>query len=600
MNRIHVLPEQVANQIAAGEVIERPASVVKELVENALDAQATQIDVRVQNGGRSLVSVTDNGWGMSRDDALLCLERHATSKIKSSRDLKSITSFGFRGEAIPSIASVSRFRLRTREINALGGTEIVINGGKLESVKETGLATGTQIEVRSLFYNLPARRKFLRSEPTETAHIKQQLILAGLSRPDTGFSVAFDNNPPQRWPARQTLFDRICAIHGKEYGALLVPVEAREGDLSLTGFVGRAGVSRANRAEELVFVNQRPVTNRTLQFALLEGFHNALMRGRYPVAFLFLEIDPADVDVNIHPAKREVRFHNDARVRQFVVAAVKEALATQSAEPVPVSLQENRPRPTPTVLSLPAQRPVAAVDSETFSLLHEAVTTRQHNAQDALDLKLGASPVAENQTDVFATAPAGHPYRVLGCVASLYIVAESADGLVLIDQHAAHERILFEQMLRRLDRQEVVSQRLLMPATVNLPPRESDFLQAQIPALQGIGLGISLFGPHTFLVDALPPMVKTTDVESFIRTLVVELQEAGGETRKSRRLSEETVAKTVCRHAVKANDPLKPGEWNRLIADLLACDLPATCPHGRPTMILFSRAELEKKFGRAV
>src|SRR6201996_5000996 len=333
MNRIHLLPEHVANQIAAGEVIERPASVLKELLENSLDAGATQVDVQIGAGGRSLVSVTDNGSGMSKDDALLCLERHATSKLRDSDDLDRIASYGFRGEAIPSIASVSRFRLRTREHDALAGTELVIDGGKLREVREVGLAPGTQIEVRSIFFNMPARRKFLRTEATESAHIRHVMLLAGLARPDVGFTLTMDDQPPQRWIPGEDLRQRLVSIFGAEWADLTVPIDASSGELRLHGFIGKPGISRAARTEEIFFINQRPVENRTLHFGLLEGYHNSLMKGRYPVAILFLEMDPLGVDVNIHPAKREVRFHDDFTIRHFVVQSVQEALGKFSGAP---------------------------------------------------------------------------------------------------------------------------------------------------------------------------------------------------------------------------------------------------------------------------
>lgn len=603
MNRIRLLPEHVANQIAAGEVIERPASVLKELVENSIDAGATQVQIVARGGGRTLLQITDNGFGMSKDDALLSLERHATSKLRESADLAAIASYGFRGEALPSIASVCKFRLRTREAESLAGTEITVNGGKIVQVQETGMAPGTQIEVRSLFFNMPARRKFLRTETTENAHLKHQLILAGLARPDVGFTVGYDEMPQLRWPAGQSLTDRIGAIYGYDYPDSLLPVAAVEGDLRLQGFIGKPGVSRANRSEEHVFVNQRPVTNRTIQFALLEGYHNALMRGRFPVAILFLEIKPSSVDVNVHPSKREVRFHDDFRVRQFVVEAVQAALRQAQDAPVTISLgTESRPAPafesrnTPQFESIPepAMRVPLAVNHAPLQLRSEMTTVIP--VQDELVMPAPRVHFAPAPTAVSANRLS---LRLLGTVSQLYIVAESPEGLVLIDQHAAHERVLFEQMLRRMAKQEMLSQRLLLPATLNLPPREADFLKEQLPALNQVGLGISLFGSDSFLVDALPPMIKTSDPASFLRTLVVELQENGGQTRKERRLSEEVVAKTVCRHAVKANDPLKPEEWESLLNDLLACDLPYTCPHGRPTMIQFSLAELDKKFGRS-
>jgi DNA mismatch repair protein MutL len=638
MNRIRLLPEHVANQIAAGEVIERPASVLKELLENALDAGATQVDVQIGAGGRSLVAVTDNGCGMSRDDALLCLERHATSKLRDSDDLDRIASYGFRGEAIPSIASVSRFRLRSREPDALAGTEIVIDGGKLRDVHEVGLAPGTQIEVRSLFYNLPARRKFLRTEATESAHIRHTLLLAGLARPDAGFTLAMDDQPAQRWMPGESLRQRLVSIFGADWVELTVPIAAESGGLRLHGFIGQPGVSRAARHEELFFINQRPVENRTLHFGLLEGYHNSLMKGRYPVAILFLEMDPSGVDVNIHPAKREVRFHDDFTIRHFVVQAVQEALRDFSGAPATKftfdpaapaaaaydrrSEEKKETAETPIPAGMPTANPARFSPSAATAAGRESDFSkigRPELVEGSLTIP-SASPQLEQESTPVALQPTlplpeetfPHPQtrrpeplitnrlglRVIGCVAQLYLVAESPEGLVLIDQHAAHERVLFEQMLKRMALQDPASQQLLFPVTLEFLPRDADFLLAQIETLQQAGVGITRFGPSSFLIDALPAMVKARDVAEFIRTVVIDLQQEGGETRKGRRLSEEVVAKTVCRHAVKANDALRPAEWDMLLHDLLACDLPYTCPHGRPTMIQISLAELDKKFGR--
>jgi DNA mismatch repair protein MutL len=606
MNRIHLLPEHVANQIAAGEVIERPASVLKELLENSLDAGATQVDVQIGAGGRSLVAVTDNGCGMSRDDALLCLERHATSKLRDSDDLDRIASYGFRGEAIPSIASVSKFRLRTREPDALAGTEIIIDGGKLRDVHEVGLAPGTQIEVRSLFYNLPARRKFLRTEATESAHIRHTLLLAGLARPEVGFTLTMDEQPAQRWMPGENLRQRLVSIFGAEWVELTVPIEAASGGLRLRGFIGQPGVSRAARTEELFFINRRPVENRTLHFGLLEGYHNSLMKGRYPVAILFLEMDPSGVDVNIHPAKREVRFHDDFTIRHFVVKSVQEALENFSGAPatkftfdqVAVDLRATESIPVAAVYDRqPDEKKIDLEEIDGQSPPLQTAPEPSPASQPTLPLPEETLPQrAAPRPEPLVTNRLG--LHVIGCVAQLYLVAESPEGLVLIDQHAAHERVLFEQMLKRMALQDPASQQLLFPVTLDFLPREADFLLAQVETLQQAGVGITRFGPSTFLVDALPAMVKARDVAEFIRTVVTDLQQEGGETKKGRRLSEEIVAKTVCRHAVKANDALKPAEWDMLLHDLLACDLPYTCPHGRPTMIQLSLAELDKKFGR--
>jgi DNA mismatch repair protein MutL len=618
MNRIHLLPEHVANQIAAGEVIERPASVLKELLENSLDAGATQVDVQIGAGGRSLVAVTDNGCGMSKDDALLCLERHATSKLRDSDDLDRIASYGFRGEAIPSIASVSKFRLRSREPEAIAGTEIIIDGGKLRDVHEVGLAPGTQIEVRSLFFNLPARRKFLRTEATESAHIRHTMLLAGLARPEVGFTLTMDEQPAQRWMPGENLRQRLVSIFGAEWADLTVPIDATSGGLHLHGFIGKPGVSRAARNEELFFINQRPVENRTLHFGLLEGYHNSLMKGRYPVAILFLEMDPSGVDVNIHPAKREVRFHDDFTIRHFVVQSVQEVLGKFSGAPAAkftfdslgrdaspfasVASTDGRGLPSLPVEAFHDRRQVENIAPVEDVGGHRPPLQLQSESEPAFSQPTLALP---EETLPQRITPRPEPLitnrlglHVIGCVAQLYLVAESPEGLVLIDQHAAHERILFEQMLKRMALQDPASQQLLFPVTLDFLPREADFLLAQVETLQQAGVGITRFGPSSFLIDALPAMVKPRDVGEFIRTVVTDLQQEGGETRKGRRLSEEIVAKTVCRHAVKANDALKPAEWDMLLHDLLACDLPYTCPHGRPTMIQLSLAELDKKFGR--
>jgi DNA mismatch repair protein MutL len=588
-SRIRLLHETVANQIAAGEVVERPASVVKELVENSLDAGARRLEIAVERGGRSLIRVTDDGTGMSYDDALLCLERHATSKIEKADDLLSIRSYGFRGEAIPSIASVSKFRLVTREHGADSGTEIVIDGGRLVRVGETGCAPGTSIEVRSLFSNIPARRKFLRTEETEWSHIEQLLRLVALVRPEVALFVEHNGRPVHQLPAAPDLRSRLLAVFGRRWLDDTLPVEATEGGLRLTGVIGRPGVSRGNRQEQHLFVNGRPVQNNTLNYGLLEGYHNALMKGRYPVAVLFLEMDPAGVDVNVHPSKREVRFRDDQTLRQFIVRAVAGALREMVPAPVEASLSS-----TPTALPAPVPSPAPSGQGTPAPAPTPPVQPAWFGVQPRPPFP-SFDQLARTEAP---SLPRNHDLRVIGILLDLYIIAENQSGIVLIDQHAAHERILFEQMLKRVAEEQPLSQSLLLPATVELPPPQADFLRQQLDALRRIGLGVAELGGGTFLIDALPPMIKTSSVAEFFRSVLVDLEEAGGETRRQRRLSEEIVAKTVCRHAVKANDPLKPGEVEKLLIDLHACDLPYTCPHGRPTMILLSRQELEKKFGR--
>jgi DNA mismatch repair protein MutL len=749
VNRIRLLSEQVANQIAAGEVVERPASVVKELVENALDAQPSRIAIEVQAGGRSLIRVTDDGVGMSRDDALLCLDRHATSKIRRAEDLAAVATMGFRGEALPSIASVSRFTLTTRERegDTVEATQVNVAGGKILDVRSASGPPGTSVEVRQLFFNLPARRKFLRSEETERAHVQHYLLLAALAYPEVGFT--FTHNSRLIWqlpplprtadPASRlaSLRERLRALYGSDLDLLPVdftaplPTTVRPGDeeelhdagmeaqpgaqlpdpeprpsnfiprtsnfglrpsdfglrtspfalrpssFALWGFLGAPGLSRATREDQHLFVNRRPIENRGLNFALLEGYHTALMKGRYPVCCLFLELDPAGVDVNIHPAKREVKFHADRQVRALVTQAVRQALLEYHAGRAKVegrrskdegrrSKDEGRSSksevrgteaevggqqdevrrtkdegrsaewggpdadpadsPAPIVQSyFPAGvlRPnlepplLATLPAEPAArTTHVPEETAGRNSPEAIpvggEARTAAGPPAETSNpDVRPGAtssssppsPPGPqpllsvPLRLVGVIGRLYVVLESDRGLVLLDQHAAHERILFEQMLAQLEAGNTPSQRLLLAETVEVSARDATFVRELLPTLTRLGVGLSEFGERTFLLEGLPPFVRAGDARQFVLELVDQLKAAGQEV-NTLRLGEQVVAKTVCRHAVKANDPLTHRELEQLVEDLRRCAMPYTCPHGRPTLIELNYRELERKFGR--
>ena len=656
MNRIKLLPEQVANQIAAGEVIERPASVVKELVENSLDAGARKISVEIQAGGRSLVRVADDGSGMSRDDALLCLERHATSKIRRAEDLASIATMGFRGEALPSIASVSKFSLTTREQDDASpeGTQVTVVGGTIVEFKAAGAAPGTSIEVRQLFFNLPARRKFLRTEETEAAHIQHYLTLAALAYPEVAFTFQKDGRVVWQLPAVKSgtgpavssrieaLRERLRALLGDEqllavdFSASLeedyvpeqpevfetataekTPPETRASIIRIWGLIGAPGVSRATRESQFVFVNRRPVENRGVNYALIEGCHTTLMKGRFPVCCLFLEMDPAGVDVNVHPAKREVKFHRESEIRKFVAQAVREALLAFHAQP------EKRPEPKkPAMEQLMVigqalepriAREVSTSSLPEFPLPPKTPETPQPATQPPLKMGFSKSaplavpapappasiPVPPLPSPLPSATPLLNvPLRLVGVIGKLYVILESDRGLVLLDQHAAHERILFEQMLNRLEQNEFApTQKLLLPETIELSPRDANFLRQQLAPLTRLGVGLSEFGERTFLLDALPAFVKAADTRRFVLDLVDELKAAGREVNLAR-LGEHTIAKTVCRHAVKANDPLAGPELENLVEDLRRCAMPYTCPHGRPTLIEMNYRDLEKKFGR--
>ena len=675
MNRIRLLSEQVANQIAAGEVVERPASVVKELVENALDARPSRITIEIQAGGRALIRVTDDGIGMSRDDALLCLERHATSKIGKAEDLHAIATMGFRGEALPSLASVSRMVLTTREREGGDGseaaTQVIIHGGKIIEVKAAGAPPGTCIEARQLFYNLPARRKFLRSEETERTHIQHYLTLAALSFPEVAFTFIQDQRtiwqlpaiacaPPPARPLA-ALRERLRMLHGEADGFL--PVDGSEtftatstsdGEsvtetiaVRLWGYVGAPGISRSTRDTQHLFVNRRPVENRGLNYALIEAYHNSLMKGRYPVCCLFLEIDPAEVDVNIHPAKREIKFRHEFPVRRCVTQILRGILtryhaqtpgatpaALPSAMPLPLgssvdskdatAAPNTQPAPAVTPVPLARNRADGLKPEEKWHVVYPAGNSA-HTSEPARQEPSTAVPEtpapkvfqpalipepAARQMPAPASTPSvpvsgeavpllSVPLKVVGVVGKLYVILESDRGMVLLDQHAAHERVLYEQMLNRLDKGDAPSQRLLLAETIELSVRDAQFLREQLGTLTRLGVGLSEFGDRTFLLDALPPYVKTSDSRRFVIELIDELKETG-QSVNSWRLGEHVVAKTVCRHAVKAHDPLHGQELTRLIESLRQCAMPYTCPHGRPTLIEMSFRELEKRFGRVV
>ena len=628
MGRIRLLSEAVASQVAAGEVVERPASVVKELVENSLDAGARNIDIAIRRGGISLVRVIDDGCGMDRDDALLSLERHATSKIRSAANLQAVATLGFRGEALPSIASVSRFRLATREGSAIAGTEIIVNGGKIDVVRDGGEAPGTQVEVRSLFYNLPARRKFLRSENTESRNIEHQIHLQAIGHPEIGFSLMRDDRLLFQLPATATLGDRIRDLYGVELLQRLVEVNgAPSPKIQISGFIGQAGLSRQTRSQQLVFVNGRAIESSFITGAVREGYHTALMKGQYPVTFLFIELDPGVVDVNVHPAKREVRFRDPNGVREAVVHCIQQTLERARADwqekfraPVGVeptaadpakqatnlSLRSEVTAPEATHRELPNLTAVVGVGLSAGALakvddpgrvqgpeiVGQALrlpTTRADAASEALALQRQAAKHESGQQQ----------FEIIGVLSKLYVLMENANGLVLVDQHAAHERVLFEELRRRMEQQGVPTQKLLLPQTFDVPPRDADWIEQNLSVLQRMGIGIESFGPGTFKIDSLPSFLDVSDAAQFMRKVIDDLKSASNNA-SAMRLGEEMIAKSVCRHAVKANDPLRYPEVEKLIRDLLDCDLPYCCPHGRPTMIQISLAELEKKFGRRV
>ena len=618
MPAIRILSDRVANQIAAGEVIERPAAVVKELVENSLDAGATRIEVEFRSGGRALIRVEDNGGGMAKDDALLSLERHATSKLVETADLDRLGTFGFRGEAMPSIASVAHFQMQTRPASAPAGTEVVVNGGKLVHVRECGLAPGTRITVSHLFNSVPARRKFLKTDATESAHIIQTVRLYALACPATAFTLVEDGRVLFQSPVCTTLDERVGEIFGRQLVADLLPVEMAEAGLRLTGLIGRPGVSRATRHEMLMFVNRRPVDSRTLNYAVIESYATSLAKGRFPVAVLFLDLDPAAVDVNVHPAKREVRFRSEGAVRGFVIRAVLQRLR-ELREPGTGQGPEGR---TASPFAAGAAAPVAAA-ARTESAPYQPL---EHLPGDPLPPPASPGIMAQpfRPFTSYPARPAAGPYqpaasmpapvppipnpkfqienpvslmgwRFLGTAHGDYALFEAPGGVVVVDRRAAHERVWFERLQAQFARGAVASQRLLFALPVELDAIASALLTDRLTFLHRHGLEVGEFGRNFFRIEAVPDWLEPADAEMFLRDIIGLMREGRLDEKKPEPADEE-LARLSAEKAVRLPATVTEGEALALVAQLFACTQPHTSPAGRPTHFELSRGELARRF----
>jgi DNA mismatch repair protein MutL len=571
------LPDGVVNKIAAGEVVERPASVVKELVENAIDAGASEISIEVRKGGRALVRVRDNGCGMAKGDALLALDRHTTSKITDASDLFTIRTRGFRGEALPSIAAVSRLDLTTKERGGLAGSRVIVEGGVVDKVKETGAPDGTEVVVRDIFFNTPARRKFLRSERAENSHIASVVVSQALTRPEIGFTLVAEGEEVIKAPAAAKALDRIVAIFGADLADKLIPFEEERGRVSARGFVGTTEVTRGNRTGQHFFVNGRPVQDKIMSFAVADACSGIFPAKRYPVVFLFLEIEPSEVDVNVHPAKREVRFRNGSAVRDLIRDALSRAL--RSSGPIAEAW--------PAAQDGAVGERAARYESRGEGGLISRIPAAPHR-QEPLPWEEESPAVSESGTEAL---------RPIGQIKNLYVICETPEGMAIIDQHAAHERILFERVMRFTEKGEGDVQRLLIPAVVHLSAPEYALASEYLGTLTALGIGVELFGNTDVKVDHLPVCLGEIDAERLMRDVLGEL----AEEERSRAVKEEIAARVamkVCRAAVKRSDPLGIEQMKRLAGDLLKCETPYTCPHGRPTIIRMSQEELDRKFGR--
>lgn len=602
---IQLLSDEVINKIAAGEVVDRPASVLKELLENAIDAGARNVEIVIVDGGRKLISVADDGCGMTRDDALLSIERHATSKLTSAEDLERVATLGFRGEALAAISAVSRFTITTRRADAQAATEITMSGGKILEVRETGAPPGTTMACRNLFFNTPARRRFLRSDQTELAHLRQVFLLHGLAHPEIGLRLVVDEREIYRLAGGASLEERLRELLGAETAGALRPVDTERDGLRVRGFASLPHTTRGDRSEQYVFVNCRPAAAPVTAFAIGEAYQGLIPRGRHPLCILFLEMDAALVDVNVHPTKKEVRFRHPPAVRDLIIDGLRSALALPPLplEPGGTGLPQLKELFVPAGRPLPVSRTSDLPGLPAFPYPRVVPGARaDHALLPAQGVVAPPADAASREGDRVVPADASNaPWswcRVLGQVGGTFIVLETQDGLVLMDPQAAHERVIYERYVAEAARGAVHAQGLLAPETVTMPPEQARVLRKNLAALQEMGLGVGEFGGDAFVVDALPAVLgERVSPTQLLADLATHLDK-GSPRGAGAAWTREQVALAACHAAVRAGDQLNPTEVETLVRDLARCEMPYTCPHGRPTVIFMGLAELRRKFGR--
>lgn len=589
---IRLLSPEVASQIAAGEVIERPASVVKELLENSLDASARTVTIAIEEAGKKLIEIADDGSGIPSDELELAVSRHATSKLVRSDDLFSISTLGFRGEALASIGSVSRMTVTSRTKKEKEGARLKVEGGRNGRLTKVGTTVGTIIRVEDLFYNVPARLKFLKTDVTERRAIDSLVTRYALAYPDKRFKLSDGKNIILQTSGDGDRRAILAALYGVDVAKQMLEVMAEEDGYRLTGFISPTSLTRSNRKEITFFINGRWVQDVALSTALLQAYHTLLMVGRYPLTALFLEIHPEEVDVNVHPAKAEVRFRNQDKVFSFVQRSARKALLAYSPVPNVAPSLWGMTRTVP-----PAQSKNTGID---WSIAHDEELSVNGDS-DVLATGIQSSSTRPPSTDY--QPPAGLPsttriplLRLIGQIGATYLVAEGPDGLYLVDQHAAHERVLFEKLMAQHDLKKIPSQSLLTPVVVTIPPQAAQLLLAQLPTLQHFGFDVEEFGPNTFQVRAMPVLFTGSDPSAALRALVEDFEE--DEAPLQNEIEAKLAARVCKRMAVKAGQALSNEEQRALLIDLEACDSPRTCPHGRPTMIHLSVDMLERQFGR--
>ncbi len=594
MSRIKVLPDIVANKIAAGEVVERPASAVKELVENAIDAGATRITVDIEAGGRRLIRVSDNGSGMGREDALLSIERHATSKIADIHDIGRISTLGFRGEALPSIVSVSKAVIETKREEDMFGTRLVINGGVLKDVSDVGRDEGTLVEVRNLFFNVPARRKFLRSDDTELRHIKRMIYDVAVSMPSISLTLNTDGREIFRFTGSEDHEDMLRQIFGETATRLMTPFELEAEDLTVTGFLGKPETARNTSVHQYVVMNGRPIDSKSLSRAVRDGYGQTVQRGMFPAFILYFELDPARIDVNVHPSKREIKIHREFVIAQEIRGNVAMTIQSMSSAPelgtssrfLEDSLTGSRPV---TVYNPPEQRWMADVPKDRSA-------AQSDTAQTTLDLAFKAPETTSQPAVPAASENYDSSRQAFWQLKDRYILSTVKEGAIIVDQHVAHERILYEEVLGYFNGRQAAAQQLLFPLLVDFPAADYDIIEKMLPFLNQVGFGVREFGERSIMVDAVPSWYKGDDNGAIFTEYIDEMRRHG---RISSGYIEKLAAAIACRSAIKSGKPLNQEEMRYLIDRLFATSSPFVCPHGRPIIVKLTLDELDRRFGRA-
>ncbi|MEA2011862.1 MAG: DNA mismatch repair endonuclease MutL [Verrucomicrobiota bacterium] len=612
MSHIRILPPEISNRIAAGEVIERPASILKELLENSLDAGADNIKINIGNGGHKLVQVIDNGCGMNRDDALLSLEAHATSKIFNSADIDAIKTLGFRGEALPSIAAVSRFSILTRPSGNDEGTLISVHGGKIITVETAGCAQGTSISAKNIFFNMPARKKFLRTPQTERHHIQELTLLTALAYPEKSFELNIDGKQTIKVAGDGELLTRMRLLLGGETVSAMVPINYEEAGIRVYGYAARPGLSRSSRKEQRVFVNRRPVKSNTVYYGIRDGYHTQVMKGRFPPVALFIKLESSRVDVNVHPAKREVRFRESQLVGQIVAAAIRGALRNDRV--IAVQPDKTSSSDENSTKNTPLQQPEPFFNNMSFvPETRASIGGLQKSPQE--------TPFDFSRSDLFQGKKAGNKSQSLfeddkdsiantslpvvadstfknldikGMLGKDFIITANSDGLVLIDINACQRRILFEQLINAGKTKNKGRQPLLIPVTTDISVSDRALLEKNIDYFEDLGFEIEHFGGNTFIINAIPTQFPQENIIGLIHRILDDLSESFSASPRTQMVQ---IAQAVCRQAVKISSLPKEG-YRKLLDELAKTEMPYACPNGQPVMINISYSELNKRFAK--